>query len=80
MQGIENALLRSPGTSPLDNKNEEVNKARVATGLIVTPAATGKNPAAVISSIEPFNSRLWNKNQNLHCRMDLGDISYGLET
>ena len=58
----------------LDNKNGEVNKALIATGIFVTPAATGKKPAAVISSIEPSNSRLWNKNEN----RALGDISYGL--
>ena len=60
--GTEHALLRLSDTRPLDNKNGEVNKAHIATGIIVTPAATGKKPAAVISSIEPFNSRLWNKN------------------
>ena len=49
---------------PLDNKNREVDKARVATGIIVTPAAIGKNPSAVISSIETFSSRLWNKIEN----------------
>ena len=31
-------------------------------------------------SIEPFNSRLWNKNKNRACRMDLGGIRYGLGT
>ena len=80
MQGIEHALLRSPGTSPLDNKNEEVNKARVATGVIVTPAVTRKNLATFISSIEPFNLKLWNKDQNRYWMMYLGDISYGLGT
>ena len=30
-------------------------------------------------SIEPFRSRLWNKNENRAWRMDLVDISYGLE-
>ena len=31
-------------------------------------------------SIEPFHSRLCNKNENRAWRMDLGDISYGLGT
>ena len=31
-------------------------------------------------SIEPFHSKLWNKNENRSWRMDLGDISYGLGT
>ena len=31
-------------------------------------------------SIEYFNSRLWNKNDNRAWRMDLSDISYGLGT
>ena len=31
-------------------------------------------------SIEPFNSRLWNKNYNQAWRMDLFDIRYGLGT
>ena len=53
--GKEHDLPRSPDTRPLDNKNGEVYKSRVATGVIVTPAATRKKPAAVISSIEPFN-------------------------
>ena len=60
--GTEHALLRSSDTRPLDNKNGEVDKARVATGIIVTPAETGKKPATVISYIEPFNLRLWNTN------------------
>ena len=30
--------------------------------------------------IEPFHSRLWNKNENRDWRMDLGDIRYGLGT
>ena len=59
--GTEHDILLSPDTRPLDNKNCEADKSRVATGIIVTPAATRKNPAAVILSIEPFNSRLWNK-------------------
>ena len=62
--GKENVLLRSPDTRTLDNKNGEFDKACVMTGIIVTPSSTGKKPAAVISSIEPFNSRLWNKNEN----------------
>ena len=62
--GTEYALLRSPDTWTLDNKNGEVDKSSVTTGIIVTPAATGKKPAAIISSIETFNSRLWNKNEN----------------
>ena len=62
-EGTEHALLRSPDTRLLDNKNVEFNKDCVATGIIVTPTATGKKPAAVISSIETFNSRLWNKNR-----------------
>ena len=60
--GTEHDFLRSPDTRPLDNKNGEVEKSCVATGIIVTPAATGKKPADVILYIEPFNSRLWNKN------------------
>ena len=52
---IEHALLRLSDTRPLENKNGEVDKARVATGIIVTPSATGKKPSAVIFSIEPFN-------------------------
>ena len=60
--GTEHALLRLYDTRPVDNKNGEVDKARVATGIIVTPAATAMKPAAVILSIEPFNSSLWNKN------------------
>ena len=59
--GTEHNLLCYPDTRLLDNKNVEVNKARVAIGIIVTPAAKGKKPAAIISSIETFNSRLWNK-------------------
>ena len=78
--GTEHALLRLYDTRPVDNKNGEVDKARVATGIIVTPAATAMKPAAVILSIEPFNSSLWKKNQNQAWRMDLGDISYGLGT
>ena len=78
--GTEHALLHSYDTRPLENKNGEVQKARVATGIIVTPAATGKKPADVILSIGPFNSRLWNKNENRAWRMDLGDISYVLVT
>ena len=74
----EHALLRSTNTSPLDNKNGEVGKARVATGIIVTPVATRNKPAAVILSIQPFISRLWNKNENLAWRMYIGDVSYGL--
>ena len=31
-------------------------------------------------SIEPFHSRLWNKNENRAWIMDLGDISYLLGT
>ena len=62
MAGIEHDLLCSIDTRPLDNKNGEVNKAHVTTGIIVTPTATGKKPAAVIFSIEPLNSKLWNKN------------------
>ena len=31
-------------------------------------------------SIEPFNSRLWNKNKNQAWIMDLGDISHVLGT
>ena len=31
-------------------------------------------------SIKPFNSRLWNKNENESWRIDLGDISYGSAT
>ena len=80
MAGVEHALLRSPDNSPLDNKNGEVEKARFVTGIIVTPAATGKKPADVILSIGPFNSRLWNKNDNRAWIMDLGDISYVLVT
>ena len=38
---------------------------------------SGKN-MEVSRSIDPFNSRLWNKNENQAWRMDLGDISYGL--
>ena len=60
--GTEHALLCSPDTRLLDNKNGEVDKARIVSGIIVTPVAAGKNPAAVILSIEPFNSRLLNKN------------------
>ena len=55
--GIEHTLLCSPDTMLLDNKKGDVKKAPVATGIIVIPAAAGNNPAAVISSIEPFNSR-----------------------
>ena len=58
--GTEHALFRSPDTRSLDNKNGEVEKARVAIGIIVTPEVTGKKPAAVILSIETFNSMLWN--------------------
>ena len=50
------------------------------TGIIVTPAATGKKPAAFISSIEPCNSRLCNKNDNRAWRMYFGNIGYGLGT
>ena len=78
--GTEHALLRSPNTMLLDNKNGEVKKYCVMTGIIVTPEATGKKPAAVILSIEPFNSRLWNNFDNQALRMYLGDISYGLGT
>ena len=52
--GTEQALRRSPDTRPLDNKNGEVDKAHVVTGIIVTPAATGKKPAAAISSCYPL--------------------------
>ena len=31
-------------------------------------------------SIKPFNSRLWNKNDNQYWIMDISDISYGLGT
>ena len=51
----EHALLLSPDTRPLDNKNGDIEKARVATGMIVTSAEMGKKPAAFISSIEPCN-------------------------
>ena len=78
--GIEHAILCSPDTMPVYNKNGEVEKSRVATGIIVTPAATGKKPAAVILSILPFDSRLWNKNDNQAWIMDLGDNRYGLST
>ena len=50
-KGTEHSLLRLPDTRPLDNKNVEVDKARVATGIIVTPTAMRKKPAAVISYI-----------------------------
>ena len=40
-EGTKNSLLLSPDTRPLDNKNGEVNKARVATGIIVTPCSDG---------------------------------------
>ena len=46
--GTEHDLLRLPDTRLLDNKNGEFDKARVATGIIIAPAATRKNPAAVI--------------------------------
>ena len=78
--GKENDLLRSPDTRPLDNKNVRVDKACVVTGIIVNPIVTGKKPAAVISSIESFISRLRNKNKNQSCIMDIGDIRYGLGT
>ena len=55
MAGIEHALLSLSDTRPLENKNGEFDKARVATRIIVTPAATGKKHSAVIFSIEPFN-------------------------
>ena len=74
----EHDLLRSHDTRPLDNKNGKVDKARVATGIIVTTAAAGKKPAAFILSIHTFNSRLWNKNEILSWRTDLGDIRYVL--
>ena len=32
------------------------------------------------SSIEPFHSRLWNKNENRAWIMDIGDMSYGFGT
>ena len=76
----EHAILCLPDTRPLYNKNGEVEKYCVATGIIVTPTVTGKNPAAVILSIEPFNSKLRNKIFNRGWRMDIGDISYGLGT
>ena len=60
----EHALLRSHDTRPLDNKNGEAEKARVATGIIVTPAEMGKKPAAIISAIEPFNSMVLNNDDN----------------
>ena len=59
--GIEHDLLRFPDTRLLDNKHEEVEKSPVATGIFVTPVVMGKKPAAVLSYIEPFDSRLWNK-------------------
>ena len=80
MAGTEHAILNLPDTNPFDNKNGKVYKARVATGMIVTPAATGKKPADVISHIEHFNSRWWNKHENQYWRMDLVNISYGLGT
>ena len=46
--GIEHDILRLSDTRPLENKNGEVEKACVATRIIVTPAVTGKNPDAVI--------------------------------
>ena len=76
----EHALLLSPDTRTLENKNAEFDKARVSTGVIVTPAATGKKPAAVILYIETFNSMLWNKKENRAWRIYLGNISYGLGT
>ena len=63
-EGTEHAPLSWPDTSLLDNKNGEVEKYRFAIGTIDTPAATRKNPAAVILSIETFNSKLWDKNEN----------------
>ena len=33
-----------------------------------------------LSGCEPFNSRLWNKNENRAWIMDIGDISHGLGT
>ena len=69
-----------PYNRTVDNKNGEVNKARVAKGIIVAPAATGKKPTVFISSIEPFNSKLWNKNENRAWRMDLDDSGYILGT
>ena len=69
-----------PDNRPLDNINGEVDKARVATGIIVTPEVTEKKIAVVVSSIETFSSRLWNKNDNRAWRMDIGGISYGLGT
>ena len=78
--GIEHAILRSPDTRLLDNKNGKVEKALVATGIIVTLAAAGKKPDAIVSSIETFNSRLWNRNQNRSWRMNFGYIRYGLVT
>ena len=61
--GTENALFRLTDTRPLDNTKGEFDRAHVATGMIVTHAATGKKPADVISSIEHFNSMSWNKNE-----------------
>ena len=60
--GAEYYLLSLPDTRPLDNKNGEVDKARVATGIIVAPTSTGEKPAAFVLSIDTFNSRFWNKN------------------
>ena len=31
-----------------------------------------------LSEFEPFNSLMWNKNENRAWRMNIGDISYGL--
>ena len=78
--GTEHALLCQPDTSLLKIKELEVDKARVATRIIVSPAETGKKADGVILSIEPFNSRLCNKNYNQAWRMCFGDISYGLGT
>ena len=64
MTGSKHTLLRSPYTSQLYNKTGEVDRPCVATVITVNPAATGKKPAAVILYIEPFNSMLWNKNEN----------------
>ena len=76
--GIEHYFLHLSDNRPLDNKNIEVKNSCAATGIIVTPVATGKKPADVILYIEPFNSRFWNNNGIQAWRMDLGDITYGL--